>query len=160
MATKAKSKTIVVTRGELADLLGLTPDSITRYVSQGMPVVETGSGRGRTTKFDLRAALRWWVQADGDAREAYYRAQTAKIEFDLAVKREEYIAIDEATRDGANVSRAVCRKLRGVPNAYITQVLAIGARDGPGRAGVFLLARIDDALRELAALGEPTEDVA
>jgi phage terminase Nu1 subunit (DNA packaging protein) len=151
-------KTLIVTRTQLADLLGLQPDSITRYVSQGMPVIETGSGRGRTTKFNLRDALRWWIQADPSARERLWLVQAERAEFDLQVKRGEFITVDEAVRDGANVSRAVCMKLRAVPNAQIDQVLTIGARAGRAPAAAFLLARIDDALRELAALAEPRQE--
>src|SRR5262249_24566354 len=139
--------------------LNVTADSVTRWAAAGMPVLKRGAGRGKPTTFDLRAALHWWVTTEGAAaaRERLWLAQAAKAEFDLAVQKGQYNEVDEAKRDAATVSRAVCMKLRGLPFAYIEQVLTIGARDGRASAATFLLSKIDHALRELAALGDPDE---
>jgi phage terminase Nu1 subunit (DNA packaging protein) len=146
----------VVTRTELADLLGVAPDSITRYTQMGMPTLTVGSGRGNKTTFDLRAALAWWIaSADGDARERLLTLQADRIAFDLQVKQGAYVSVEEATRDFENVATATKARLRRIPSA-IAERMMFAAREGPGAVQALLIKEIDDALRELAAKADET----
>jgi phage terminase Nu1 subunit (DNA packaging protein) len=157
MNKKRKRKTWIVSRAELAELLAVTPDSVTRYVGQGMPVLETGSGRGRPTKFDLHAALRWWVTAEGGARERLWIAQAARAEFDLQIKRGDFIARAEATNDMQMCARTTVARIRRVPAACIVAVAAAIRAQGEPAAATVMRQYVDEALRELAALGEQQE---
>jgi phage terminase Nu1 subunit (DNA packaging protein) len=152
-----RTKTITVTRSELADLLAVTPDSITRYIASGMPVLSTGSGRGRRTTFDLREALRWWISSDGDARERLLTLQADRIALDLELKRGGLMSVEEVSRDFASVATATKARLRRIPDAT-AEMLVFAAKQGPGAVKTLLLRQIDDALRELAAQGAPTSE--
>ena len=66
-----------VTRSELAKLLGMSGDRVSRLIAEGMPTVHTGAGRGDQTRLDVRAVLRWWVQRTGPTEDAKRRRAEA-----------------------------------------------------------------------------------
>lgn len=156
MANRAKPKTSILTRCELAHLVGLTPDSVTRYISLGMPgVIETGGGRGKTTKIDLARALPWLLARAPaprpgklTARDRYYTARAEEVEMTNRVNRGELLEARDIDKAWAATVIAVRERLLGLAGTALQRGLVTPEREEQ------LDGLMRDALRELAARGQ------
>jgi len=111
-------KARIVTRQELARLIDTTPDQITRLIAEDMPgVIETGGGRGKTTKIDLAQALPWLLgrKDERDARDRYYTARAEEVETKNRVRRGELIEAADVDRAWAAIVLAVRERILGLP---------------------------------------------
>ena len=112
----------------------------------GYEVKTPTNGRGTVTPFRARANVPSPL-AEAATREKGWRARL--IELTYREKAGELIEVDVARRDFINVATAVKARLRAIPDAVAEQLIA-AARTGPAAVKALLLAKIDDALRELA----------
>jgi phage terminase Nu1 subunit (DNA packaging protein) len=100
-----------VGRAELAAMLGVSADHITRLIGDGLPCAVTGNGRGHKSEFDVVACVRWWrerLEADAAERVAQI---TASPDLEKArarkMKAEARIAeLNAAEREGELVAVA------------------------------------------------------
>jgi phage terminase Nu1 subunit (DNA packaging protein) len=149
-----------VTARELSSLLGCSPRHLRRLAAAGLPgPTSNAGGRGKAALYDLGSVLAWQRTAAAvadapasSARDRYLLALATKAELDVAVRRGELVEQAEVDRDAADVALRTRARLRAVPSAVVTQVVA----DAPERRAEvhgLLLRAIDEALRELAALG-------
>lgn len=108
-----------LTRVQLAECMGVHPDTITDYAKQGMPVIARG-GRGRESSYDAVECLAWWRERQGkNAKEA---AQTRLYEnnaslAELKIAREEGAMLprDEVVKDGQTVIKGWTAQVRAIP---------------------------------------------
>jgi len=104
---EAKSSELQVSRRQLARILGVTPNVITKYVERGMPVAQSGGGRGHESTFHLEAVFAWWREeinaAKSSARDAYYVEMTEKTRLENAVRRGELHSIEDCTAETAQL---------------------------------------------------------
>jgi phage terminase Nu1 subunit (DNA packaging protein) len=156
-------KSFIVTRTDLAGLLACTPDRISKYIQEGMPVQVTGAGRGRPTRLDLAAVLPWILQRRtgtfDEARTRYYQAQADRVELETRRRRGALLEETDVRADYATVAHNTKARLRAIPSAIVTELIAAAPR-GAATVHALLLSRIDDALRELASgsrLGTPRQ---
>lgn len=136
-------KALIVTRAQLARLLAIVPDRVTKLVAEGMPVHTTGGGRGRETRIDLATALPWlWQRKTGsfdDARSRYYTARADAEEFDLRVASGKVLDADAAGRAWCDLCTIVRVRLLAVPSKVK------GRRH---ELGLEVIATIDDEIRD------------
>lgn len=148
-----------VNRNELAGLLGVSLNTITAWIREGLPV-KTKGRRGVPWEFDLADCIEWVrdrdiAKATGDTEgstlaEAELRETRAKAalrEIELAEKRGQVVPVEDSIRVVADIAATVRQRLRG-----------IGARLGPMVAGEEnpltiqqqVEAEVDDALAVLS----------
>lgn len=106
---KASSRSVViVNQTELAAGLRVSPRAVMQWEREGLRDAARLEDKGRSVRYDLFAAVRWWherelakVEPDsrGDemdaARLRKLEADAAMKELDLSVKRNELVPIDE-----------------------------------------------------------------
>jgi phage terminase Nu1 subunit (DNA packaging protein) len=147
----------LVDRRRLAALLGVVPLRISKWQADGLPVARRGA-RGRANLYDVGAVVRWRVSRNarddaplslGAERARLARAQAVKVEHENAIRRGEYTRNTDVQREYADIAVSVRNRLRAIPSAVAPQIVTAAA-GGPAPVAALLLARIDDALRELA----------
>lgn len=78
----------IVSRAELADIFGVTPPTVDRWVSQGCPVAKEG-GRGRAYEFNTADVREWRDQViRDDARSTAEASEQELLRRELAAKTE------------------------------------------------------------------------
>lgn len=78
----------IVSRAELADIFGVTPPTVDRWVSQGCPVAKEG-GRGRAYEFNTADVREWRDQViRDDARSTEQASKSELLRRELAAKTE------------------------------------------------------------------------
>lgn len=111
-----------VSRTQLAELLGVHPDTVSHFTRQGMPVLQPG-GHGKESVYDSVDSLTWWRSRNAEEQDALdaarTRAQTAqaeRAELEIAIRRGEYIPVSEAIAAAQTFSKAVAGGLRMLPH--------------------------------------------
>lgn len=112
-----------VNRQQLAELMGVHPDTVTDYARGGMPVIARG-GAGREGVYDAVACLDWWRSQQGkNAKEAAqtraYEATAALNEQRLQERRKELVARDQVVLAGQGYTKAWTAKVRALPRRFI-----------------------------------------
>jgi phage terminase Nu1 subunit (DNA packaging protein) len=140
-----------VSRTELAQLLNTSPDMISKYIAEGLPVLVTGNGRSRRTMLDLADVLPWILsRKTGSGEEARTRRdnETAdKLALANAVTRGELVKVGVVAAEFADIASNVKARLRRIPDAVSARVAK--SKD-PHAIKAMLRREIDDALTELA----------
>lgn len=134
-ARKSKPDRLLVTRRDLAELLGVRAQSVTRLVAESMPVATSGGGRGRPTMFDAASALAWVREreqanvpgAAQSIRDEYLAALRDRVRQDTAARAGELVPRDVVIETGKSYTftwRAMLLHLprravqAGVPREY------------------------------------------
>jgi hypothetical protein len=138
-----------VGRQQLADLMGVHPDSVTDFTKQGMPVIVKG-GHGKESVYDAVECLAWWRKRQGrDSKEvAQARAANASAEInELKIQKErgELIPFDQVLLAGQAVQKQWSTVVRGLPRRMTQAGLIERAQE----AGIAALCT--DVLREITA---------
>lgn len=131
-----------INRLQLAALLGVHPDTISDYVRQGLPCLDSG-GRGRESVYDAVDALAWWRERQGkNAKEAAqtraYEATAKLNELKLARERGELVARDQVILEGQAYTKAWTAKLRALPRELVQS--GIVGREAEARVAELLRA--------------------
>lgn len=108
-----------VTRAQLAELIGVHPDTITDYAKGGMPVITRG-GRGLESQYDAVDCLAWWRARQGkNAKEAAqtraYDASAELNELKLAQQRGDLWPRDQIVAEAQTVVKGWVAKVRMLP---------------------------------------------
>lgn len=108
-----------VTRTQLAELLGVHPDTVTDFAKQGMPVISRG-GRGAESSYDAVECLAWWRERQGkNAKEAAqtraYEASAKLNELKLAQQRGDLFPREQVIAEGQAFVKAWTSKVRALP---------------------------------------------
>jgi phage terminase Nu1 subunit (DNA packaging protein) len=108
-----------VGRQQLAQLMGVHPDSVTDFTRGGMPVITRG-GHGKESSYDAIACLAWWRAQQGqNAKEAAQaRAANASAELNelkLKEKAGELWPKSAIAVAGQAVVKQVATTLRALP---------------------------------------------
>lgn len=130
-----------VNRVQLAELMGVHPDTVTDNTKLGMPVVTVG-GRGKESEYDAVACLAWQRAREGrdalkNAQTSLYKANTQKAELDLDLKRGLLVKRDEVILAGQAFVKAWSAKLLTMP----PRLRNIGAITREQEAGVAAFVR-------------------
>lgn len=140
-----------VSRTELAQLLSTSPDMISKYIAEGMPVLATGNGRGRRTMLDLAEILPWIVsRKTGSFEEARTRQaneQADKLALANAVTRGDLVKASDVAAEFIEIASNVKARLRRIPDAVADR--AVKVKDKHALKSL-LLSEIDEALVELS----------
>lgn len=148
----------LVSRGDLADLMGVTPPTVDRWVARGCPVGKEG-GRGRAYQFNTADVIEWLRQddrnaarstADASEAELMRRELAAKTEFaELRLAREKGLVapVAEMTRAMRLSNAAVRANMRTIPDRVPRMI--VGELD-EGRIKTVLRAGVDQALLALS----------
>ena len=141
----------IVNRQQIALLLGVHDDRVTKYAKAGMPV-HTRDARGRSLAFDAVAALAWWRAARtggldlAQERAALARVQRYRAEDELKARRGELLPRAQVVRDGLRFVMACRAKLLALPR----RLVQLGHVPAEKQAGVKDL--VYEALEELSKM--------
>jgi len=146
-------------RAEVAEVYGVTPQRVTRWAGDGMPIADRGS-RGRESKYDLRAVNRWWLARelrarglDGKAgdrvdlpteRAHLARVQARRMELDVKTRERELLPRGQVVQEGKAFVVAARAKILSLPGRMIQAGIIPRER----KADVNALVR--EALEEMA----------
>jgi len=150
---------LLFTRPQLSKIFGKDARTIARWVEDGLPCEVKGRG-GRPSMFSLPECVQWVIarelqaQGDEEAGELSPALEMAKLnrkrreelELRLQVRRGELVEVGKVQAEFAGLGVAVKARIRSVPDAIADQVVGVP----PAVARRLMLARLDDALRELA----------
>ena len=149
-----------VSRTELAHLLSTSPDMISKYIAEGLPVLVTGNGRGRRTMLDLADVLPWILaRKTGSAEEARTRKDNEmadKLALANKVTRGELVKVEVVAAQFVEIASNVKARLRRIPDAIADRVVKVKSTHA---AKKLLLGEIDEALAELSRTVVTTPDV-
>ncbi|MTH79411.1 terminase small subunit [Paracoccus aestuariivivens] len=132
MATARKGK--LVSRADLANIFGVTPPTVDRWVVQGCPVAKEG-GRGRAYQFNTADIREWRDQVIRDdsrstseasenellRRELAAKTETAELK--LAQLKREVAPIEQFERALSMVFAEVRAKMRTIPSRAAPRVV-------------------------------------
>jgi len=165
----------VVTRKGVSELFGVHMMTVTKWEREGLPVHTRGT-RGRPSLYSMPDCIKWFTEREVRARGGEGTSSLSPIEqralldakrtedLDLRIRlrKGELVEVEEAARDLANVAGATKARLRRIPNGEADRLVAAchGRANCRPAVSKVLAEAIDDALRELAAHGEPTEHAA
>ncbi|ROM42795.1 DNA packaging protein [Pseudomonas protegens] len=82
----------IVSKLELAEIVGRDERTLSRWQNSGMPVIEFGVGRGNENQYDTHAVIEWLQQQAAlngkkeSARDRYDRLRGDDLEVELAKK--------------------------------------------------------------------------
>lgn len=152
---------VLVTRLQLADLLGVNPRTASRLLEEGLPVAKAGKG-GAASLFDVKECFAWFLnreraQLAGNeegmspqkARALLDQKRREELDLRLQVRRGELVPAADVHREFADAANQVKARLRRIPDATAERLIAAAAQ-GPLAVKALLLTEIDAALRELA----------
>jgi phage terminase Nu1 subunit (DNA packaging protein) len=139
-----------VSRRQLARIMGVTVNVITKYVERGMPVAKVGGGRGHESAFNLERVFAWWrdelsVAGKSTARDAYYAEITEKARLENALRRGEVHSIAECTAETSQLVTAAKEAFLGL-SGWCRQVGLLTTTEAEDQ----LDAKVRDVLNELA----------
>ena len=122
-----------VDRLQLAELLGVHPDTVSDYTRAGMPVVTRG-GAGRRSAYDAVECLGWWRSQQGkNAKEAaqtrLYETQTQLNEMKLKVQKGELLPREDVVHAGQSYTKAWTAKIRALPRRMVQSGLVPKGRE-------------------------------
>ena len=122
-----------VDRLQLAELLGVHPDTVSDYTRAGMPVVTRG-GAGRRSAYDAVECLGWWRSQQGkNAKEAaqtrLYETQTQLNEMKLKVQEGELLPREDVVHAGQSYTKAWTAKIRALPRRMVQSGLVPKGRE-------------------------------
>ena len=112
-----------VTRQQLAELLGVHPDTVSDYTRAGMPAIVRGAP-GKEAIYDAVECSTWWRARQGhNAKEAAHtRAldSTARLnELKLQTQTGLLVPLDEIVLAGQHYTRAWTAKVRALPRQLV-----------------------------------------
>lgn len=155
----------IVSRAELADIFGVTPPTVDKWVSQGCHVAKEG-GRGRAYEFNTASVREWRDQLIRDdakstasASEAellrrQLAAQTELAELKLAEAKKLVAPVDQMRKAISLANAAVRQQMRNIADRVPRMI--VGETD-EARIKRVLKAEIDQALTSLATSSVVTE---
>lgn len=113
---------ITVSRTQFAKLIGVTPDRVSKFIAEGLPVLKSGRGRGNQTLLNLGKGLAWFIarfkETPRDRREDT-QAKLNQLKLDQA--RGLLLPYDQVCREGQQYIGRVQAKLRSIPNRLIQE---------------------------------------
>lgn len=177
MTVTATDSLTLLTRLEVAYRLGVNPQTVTKWIEEGLPVAERGKGR-RPSRYE-EASVRRWVAArekaiegqrpggrapgaDGDAlnliasRARKELAQAIEAEQRVALRAGKLIPVEEVDRLWSGQVAAMRARLLTWQTALSDRVHRVAITAGPAGVERVLLDATYDVLRELAG-GAPPE---
>lgn len=107
---------------EFADLLRVTPKTVTLWIQAGMPVVRRGKqGRGQKTLIELKPAIEWYFRENHERLEL--DRQTSRLKQELADKaaltnaelRGELVRLNVIEREIASLAANLKQNVMALP---------------------------------------------
>ncbi len=152
-----KTKGLIVTRTELADIFGVAMTTVDNWVRRGLPVIQRGT-KGKAWQFNTsdvaswlerRAIERTETEDFGDEKALRRRklaAEAQKIELELARARGDLVPLNQLERALANTFAELKTNLRTVPSRVATSLIG---EESETRIKSVILAEVDQALEVL-----------
>lgn len=177
MTVTATDSLTLLTRLEVAYRLGVNPQTVTKWIEEGLPVAERGKGR-RPSRYE-ESSVRRWVAArekaiegqrpggrapggDGDApnliasRARKELAQAIEAEQRVALRAGKLIPVEEVDKLWSGQVAAVRARLLSWPTALSDRLHRVAVTEGPAGVERVLFELTHDALRELAGGTPPS----
>jgi phage terminase Nu1 subunit (DNA packaging protein) len=153
---------MLVNRSGLADILGVSINTVTNYLKEGLPTEKTPlRDGGKTYEIDTAKAIEWLINrkhgrvkdtgAFASAKARHEHASAELKEYDLAEKRGLMVSAEDAAAEVSEVFHLVRVRLRTIPNR-LAQVLSVESR--PQEIERIIRGEIDSALSELSGYEE------
>jgi len=125
---------LIVTRPQLAELLGVHPDTVTDYTRGGMPVITMG-GHGVESAYDVAACLTWWRSKQGknakdNAQTRALEASAALNELKLKEQQGELVSREDVIASGQAYTKGWTAMLRALPRQCVNAGLLDRAQEG------------------------------
>ena len=176
MTVTATDSLTLLTRLEVAYRLGVNPQTVTKWIEEGLPVAERGKGR-RPSQYEESSVRRWVAArekavegqrpvgratgADGDApnliasRARKELAQAIEAEQRVALRALKLIPIEEVDKLWSGQVAAVRARLLSWPTALSDRIHRVAVTEGSVGVERVLFEVTHDALRELSGGGPP-----
>lgn len=150
---------MIVSKAELAKILGKDEKTIFRWLKEGIPIIEHGS-RGKESKFDTEAVIEWLIARATNGKEieaARLRltlAQARNAELDADEKEGRLIPLESMGALWSNVLTSFRARILSIPSRLTPQ---ISATNEPAIIDKLIKTALHEALNELAEY-DPTSN--
>lgn len=123
----ARKRDGLLTRPQLAEALGVTAGTITRWERDGMPVARRLS-RGKSTLFDQAAVEAWRAATEAEQagslslaeeRAKLAKKQGEKLDLELSVRRGELVEVEAVIQANQATVKGWSAKVRGLPRRMV-----------------------------------------
>ena len=159
MADAKRPDARLVTRSQFAAMMGVNPRTVTKWAEDQMPCAFHGRG-GQSSRFSVPDCVKWYIAREVQARTGgggddispaaelakLNRKRTEELELRLQVRRGQLVEASAVVHEYVDLAIAVKSRIRAVPDAVADQLAGLT----PQEIKRLLLAKLDDALRELA----------
>lgn len=146
---------MVVNQAELAQIMGVSKQTISAWQEEGLPVATRGV-RGRPNSYDTAKVVKWFAaresgKSEETQKDRLSRVQADRIEMEMAHQRGELVPAAEIAPAWSGIVIAVRQALLAIP-AGVAPLLA--QADGQDEIRTLLEEAIADALTKLSATDE------
>ena len=166
---------MLVNKGKLAEILGVSEQTLTAWQDKGMPVVAR-NGRGHTNQYDTHAVIQWWIHREtGDdlnaERTRLTREQANKTALENGRLRGELVSAADVRTQLERVFGAIRSRILAIPTKFAPQVLGLqtlaeiraaldkGAREALTELATFELDDADTTVHTRGTAGVPSATV-
>lgn len=117
-----------LTRAQLADCLGVTPETLSGWVSDGMPRSVTGGGRGIESEFESTEVIAWLLEREraraqrGSIDGALRAVRLQREQLELAQAAGQVVDVGVAARAWAGAVVAARSELLALPDRLAAAV--------------------------------------
>lgn len=143
----AAPKPIIVGRADLARLMGVTPNDVSKFLDEGMPALSAGK-KGEKSEYDAVAALQWYHnrqnREDAKERARYFKSQADKVEQEVRLRSGQLVEASAVEKGWSDLVLACRERLLSLPGSALQR----GVIDDAGED--VLIELVDEALQELA----------
>lgn len=138
---------------QLADIIGYTEATITKWQKEGLPFEVK---RGRENSYDTKKVIAWLMKKgdrkngglDGEQERARKdKAMADKYELELAVRKGELLESEDVKKTWVDALRLVRSRMLGLPTKLAPIIVM---QSEPQKAQAILKEEIHSALKELA----------
>jgi phage terminase Nu1 subunit (DNA packaging protein) len=124
-----------VNRLQLAELVGVHPDTISDYSRAGMSTITRG-GLGKESVYDAVECLAWWRNTQGQDKKAIaqtraYEAAAKLNEQRLLERRHELVSRETVLLTGQHYTKSWAAKIRSLPRRLIEAGLITHELESP-----------------------------
>jgi len=121
-------KPIKVSRARFARMAGVTPQSVSQWIADGLPADNAGK-RGQRIEIDLDAALPWLIDnrgaPPGSERERLAKEQADRLALQNAETRRELVRAEHVERTIGEALGLLKEQINGIPGRLATQLSSV-----------------------------------
>lgn len=142
---------MIVGRHQLALLMGVKPNMISRLLPEGLPAISAGE-KGKESRYDAVDVLAWWrarqKEREDSARDRYFRLQGDKLELEVRARTGELVETGVVEDRWSALVVSARERMLSLPPTALQRGIVVEEKESE------LIDLVDEVLNELSNPGE------